>query len=129
MLTRATFQLNELYHSGNPHVSIQPDDVAELTQVISDAVAAGGIDVYVLVLTALAIHGNVVEWEVAVTLPTAQIDALHARHAAPAFVASIESDAYLLGDTHLHSLYETMGFVDASATPFVGAAPSPPPLR
>ena len=128
MLTRATFQLNELYHSGNPHVSIQPDDVAELTQVISDAVAAGGIDVYVLVLTALAIHGNVVEWEVAVTLPTAQIDALHARHAAPAFVASIESDAYLLGDTHLHSLYETMGFVDASATPFVGTAPSPPPL-
>ena len=129
MLTRATFQLNEIYFSGNPHVSIQPNDVAELTGVVSGAVAAGGVDVYALTLTALSIHGNAVEWEVAVTLPTAQIDALVTRHAAPAFVASIESDAYLLGDTHLHSLYETQGFVDTSAAPFVGTAPSPPPLR
>ena len=96
--------------------------------MVSDAVAEGGVDVYDLTLTALAIHANTVEWRVTVTLPTAQIAALGARHASPALVASIESNAYLLGDTHLHSLYETVGFVDASATPFVGTAPSPPPL-
>ena len=90
--------------------------------------AAGEVDVYALTLTALNIVGNVVEWRVAVTLPTAQIGALNARHASPAFVASIESSAFALGGTHAHSLYETVNFVDSSAAPYWDTAPSPPPL-
>ena len=128
LLTGATFQLNELYFSGSVYSATDASEVAQLTQVVSDAIAAGGIDVYALTLTALSIHSNTVEWQVAVTLPTAQIAALGARHAESSFAASIGSNAALLGEAHVHSLYETQGGVDASATPYLGTAPSPPPL-
>ena len=127
-MTEAAFRLNELYHSGSVYSATDASEVAQLTQVVSNAIAAGGIDVYTLSLTALSIHGNVAEWRVAVTLPAAQIAALGARYAESSFVAFIGSNAYALGGAHTHSVYETVGAVDASATPYLGTAPSPPPL-
>lgn len=128
LLTDATFQLNELYHSGSVYSATDAVEVAQLTEVVSNAVTAGGVDVYAMSLTALSIYSNVVEWQVAVTFPTAQIAALNTRHDSPSFGASIGTNAYALGGVHTHSLYETHGPVDASATPHIGTAPSPPPV-
>ena len=127
LVTTATFQLNELYFGGNVHaVSSQAD--AELTQVVWDAIEAGGVDVYSLTMTVLADTEYTVDWQVAVTVPTAQIGALGARHASPAFVPTIDSNVKVLSDAHMHSLYQTPGGVDASAAPVLGTAPSPPPV-
>ena len=126
-VTTATFQLNELYFGGNVHaISSQAD--AELTQVVWDAIETGGVDVYDLTMTVLADTGTTVDWQVAVTVPTAQIGALGARHAAASFVPTIESNAHALGNSHIQSLYQTSGGVDASAAPVLGTAPSPPPV-
>jgi hypothetical protein len=105
MVTTATFQLNELYDQGVHVESAQAD--TELTQVVSDAIQSSGVDVFALTMTVLANNDSTVHWEVAVTIPTAQIGALAARHAAPAFVASIIYNANELGNTHVNSLYET----------------------
>ena len=127
LVTTATFQLNELYFGGQTHATSAQAD-AQLTQVVWDAIEAGNVDVYALTMTVLADTGSIVEWRVAVTLPTAQIGALGSRHAAAGFTAAIESSAYALGDSHVHSLYQTVGGVDASAAPVLGTAPSPPPV-
>lgn len=128
LLTAATFDLNELYHSGNAHNS-SPTEDAELAQVVEEALEAGGVAVYAFSMTSTESVNNLVRWHVAVTLPTAQVSTLGARHASPAFVAGIEAGAYALGGTHTHSLYQTQGAVDASAAPVLGIAPSPPPLQ
>tara|TARA_B100000795_G_scaffold213713_1_gene167372 strand:- start:84 stop:473 length:390 start_codon:yes stop_codon:yes gene_type:complete len=128
MLTTATFELNEMYHSGNTHTTSTQED-AELAQIVKEALEAGGVGVYTLTMTTLSVLGNLVQWHVAVTLPTNQVTTLGARHASPAFVAGIEAGAYALGGTHTHSLYQTQGAVDASAAPVLGMAPSPPPLQ
>jgi len=124
-VTTATFQLNELYFGGNVHTASSQAD-AELTQVVWDAIETGGVDVYDLTMTVLADTGTTVDWQVAVTVPTAQIGALGARHAAPAFVPTIESNVKAQSGAHMHSLYQTPGGVDASAAPVLGTAPSPP---
>ena len=127
LVTTATFQLNELYFGGQAHVvSAQAD--AQLTQVVWDAIEAGNVDVYDLTMTVLADNGSIVEWQVAVTVPTAQIGALGARHAVAGFPAAIGSSAYALGGSHVHSLYQTEGGLNASAAPVLSTAPSPPPL-
>ena len=125
LLTTATFQLNELYFGGQTHATSAQAD-AQLTQVVWDAIEAGNVDVYDLTMTVLADAGSVVEWQVAVTLPAAQIGALGARHAAAGFPAALESSASALGDSPVHSLYQTVGGVDASAAPVLGTAPPPP---
>lgn len=128
MLTTATFELNEMYHSGNTHTTSTQED-AELAQIVKEALEAGGVGVYALTMTLTESVNNLVRWHVAVTLPTNQVTTLGARHASPAFVAGIEAGAYALGGTHTHSLYQTQGAVDASAAPVLGMAPSPPPLQ
>ena len=100
---------------------------AELTQVVSDAIRAGGVDVFALTMTMLEKYDTVVHWHVVVTLPTAQVGALLLRHSSSSFVASIISNANILGGTHLNSLYSTSGTVDTSAGSVLAIAPPPPP--
>ena len=126
LLTVATFDLNELYHSGNAHNS-SPTEDAELAQVVKEALEAGDVLVYAFSMTVTQSVNNLVRWHVAVTLPTAQIGTLVARHASPAFVAGIEAGTYALGGTHTHSLYQTEGAVDTSAVPVLGTTPPSPP--
>jgi hypothetical protein len=127
LVTTATFQLKELYFDGNVHaVSSQAD--AELTQAVWDAIDSGNVDVYAVTMTVLAVIDSEVDWQVAVTVPTAQIGALGARQASASFVHTIESNVKMLSDEHMHSLYQTSGGVDASAAAVLATAPSPPPL-
>ena len=128
MLTTVTFELDELYTSGNAHTTSTQDD-AELAQVVKEVLEAGGVGMYAFSMTLTESVNNLVRWHVAVTLPTAQVTTLGARHSSDAFVAGIEAGAYALGGTHTHSLYRAEGVVDASAAPVLGMAPSPPPLQ
>ena len=124
-MTTATFELTEHYFTGHVHIpSTQAD--AELAQVVADVIDAGNVDVFGLTMTVLADDTSVVRWQVSVTIPTAQIGTLGARHTSPAFEASIGSNAKLLGGTHSHSLYRTSGGVDASAVAVLATAPPPP---
>ena len=126
MVTTVTFQLDELYFTGSHVYEAQAD--AELTEVVLDAVRAGGVDVFDLRMTTTVADGSqIVHWKVDVTVPTSNLGALAARHASSAFVASIESNANTIGGSHVHSLYQVSGGMDASAGSVLAIAPPPPP--
>tara|TARA_B110000444_G_C18660799_1_gene510658 strand:- start:408 stop:797 length:390 start_codon:yes stop_codon:yes gene_type:complete len=126
MVTTVTFQLDELYFAGTHVYEAQAD--AELTDVVSDAVRAGGVDVFGLTMTPTVADGSqIVHWNVSVTVPTSNLGALAARHASSAFVASIESNSNTIGGSHVNSLYQLSGGVDASAGSVLAIAPPPPP--
>jgi len=130
MLKTASFPMNEVYYAG-AH-SATPPERAELTGVVRSAITSGGVEVYDVVMTSLAVTGTpatgeTVHWLVEVTLPVDQVDALVAHHASASFLAFVEGGALALGGSHQNSLYQTGSAVDVSAAPFAGVAPSPPP--